>query len=106
MGEIEIVIPVETAMVRVLTSTDNAVDQIKHALDGYVAKNPGAEVEIDRSEWGTINLHVIAEKFKGWSLAERHDDVAAVFDDLTDDSFSQIGVLRCSTPAEIASAQS
>ena len=87
-------------MVEKLTQSDEAVDQIAAALEGFEESHQHAECVVYRYNPASIRVKIVDEIFRGKSKGERHDLAMSFLQDLSDDVLTQISILLCVAPGE------
>ncbi|RMF75817.1 MAG: hypothetical protein D6744_13025 [Planctomycetota bacterium] len=82
--------------------TDEAVHELKAALDAYEEAHPGAEAALYRQNSASIRLRVIDRRFEGMTKSRRH---AYVWDFLAsrvpEDTLSDVSLVLAIPPAEL-----
>ena len=86
---------------QVLATPDADLLAVLKVLEAYKADNPRAEVASYRYNSASIRIRIIDPSFQALDRAERHDLIWGLFEDLTDDTVSQITLLVLLTPEEI-----
>lgn len=80
--------------------TDEAVEQIRGALQEYEKSHKGSKCLVHRYNPASIRIKIVDAKFHGLSKGERHDYARRFLSRLPEDVLSQISVLLCLEPGE------
>lgn len=81
---------------------DAPLQQIRALLQcDYLAAHPQAKIAVKRFTPDAIRIRIIDPTFQGVLLTERDAEVWKILEQLSDDHFSQIGMLVLVSPKEI-----
>src|SRR5258707_14694151 len=82
---------------------DKSVREIRNLLErNYLTDHPDAKVDVYRYNSASIRIRVIDPAFSGLGLTERDSQLWAILDRLPEDTLTQINLLLCLSPKELA----
>jgi stress-induced morphogen len=81
-------------------TTDNTLDSIRDALDGYLADHPQAVISLYRQNAVSVRVRVVDPAFQGLEKSERHSRVWSYLERLPDEIQGDISMLVPLVPGE------
>jgi len=80
--------------------TDLAIESLEKVLAKYEHEHPSSEIELYRRSNVSIHTRIVDPDFKGISLSDRHDTLWRMFEELPEETQSEISVILLLTPEE------
>ena len=87
-------------MITIRGESDACLEAMTNALAQYEAQHPHADIVLYRQNSVSVRVRITDEDFEGVSKADRHEQVWAFVQGLSEEQQSQISLLLLLTPGE------